>query len=87
MIIAANDDRKVTRNSSHFKKFLTDGSSSNVALEEDGTYMDKESSRPVPIPVQGPDGADPVLLDPGKTAVTAPIPGRSTRVCAAQKTH
>ena len=85
MITAANDDRKVTRNSSHFKKFLTDESSSNVALEEDGTYMDKESSRPVPIPVLGPDGADPVLLDPGKTAVTAPIPCRSTHVSVPPK--
>ena len=40
MITAENDDRKVTRNSSHFKMVLTDESSSNGALEEDGTYMD-----------------------------------------------
>ena len=38
MITAENDDRKVTCNLSHFMKFLTDESSSNGALEEDGTY-------------------------------------------------
>ena len=85
MITAENDDRKVTRNSSHFRKFLTDESSSSGALEEDGTYMDMQTSPPVPIPVPGPDRADPVLLDPGKTAVTAPIPRRSTRVSVPPK--
>ena len=85
MITAENDDQKVTLNSSHFKKFLTDESSSNGALEEDGTDMDMQSSLPVPIPVPGPDGADPVLLDPGETAVTAPIPRRSTRVSVLPK--
>ena len=85
MITAENDDRKVTRNSSNFKKFLTDESSSNGALEDDGTYMDMQSSPPVPIPVPRPEGADPVLLDPGETAVTAPIPSRSTRVSVPPK--
>ena len=84
MLTAENDDRKVTRNSSYFKKLLADDTTlrTSPALEGETVDLDAEPNSPpslIPVSVQG--FTDPPV-EPGGNAeiLTESMPRRSPRV-------
>ena len=84
MLTAENDDRKVTRNSSYFKKLLADDTTlrTSPALEGETVDLDAEpNSPPSPIPVLVQGFTDPPV-EPGGNAeiLTESMPRRSPRV-------
>ena len=69
MLTAENADRKITRNSSHFKKLLAEHPTfrTNLAFERETVDLDAESSPPSPpspIPVSVQEAID-SPMDPG----------------------
>ena len=86
MLTAESADRKVTRNSSHFKKLLADVPNmfrTSQALEGEAIDLDAESSH-IPVTVQE---STSLPVDPGGSAeiLTEPVPRRSTRVSVSPK--
>ena len=75
-------DRKVTPcNSSHFKKFLADDSTTfraSQSLEEEAIDLDTDSSPPFPFPVSVQESTD-SPVDPGGNAETLTEPVRRPR--------
>ena len=78
MITAENPNRRVTRNSSRFKKLLTDKpvTPSSDTLEEDTTELDTQRSSLSSTPEEDQEGTE---------IVTEPNPRMSTRVSVPPK--
>ena len=91
MLTAESADRKVTRNSSHFKKLLADDSttfSTSQFLGGATVDLDTESSPPSSIPVSVQESTD-SPVGPGGNAeiLTETVCGRSTCVSVPPETH
>jgi len=89
MLTAESADRKVTRNSSHFKRLLADDSttfSASQSLEGETVDLDTESSPPssVPVPIQESKDSP---VEPGGNAeiLTEPVCRKSTLVSVPPK--
>ena len=89
LLTAESADRRVTRNSSHFKKLLADGSttlSTSHSLEETTVDLDTESSLPSSIPVSVQESTDSPVDPCGNAEIlTKPVHRRSTRVSVPPK--
>ena len=83
MLTAESANRKVTRNSSYFKKLLAEDPTfrTSLAFEGETVDLDAETSPPSPIPVSVQESTD-SPVDPGGSAeiLTEPVPRRSARV-------
>ena len=84
MLTAESANRKVTRNSSHFKKLLADDPTTvrtGQALEGEAIDLDVESSPLSGIPVSVQESTNsPVDPSGGAEILTEPVPRRSARV-------
>ena len=83
LVTAESADRKVTRNSSHFKKLLADDPTtfSSQALEGETMDLDAEDSSPPRFPAPVQESTDPsVDPDGGAEIPIEPAPRRSARV-------
>ena len=83
MLTAESANRKVTRNSSYFKKLLAEYPTFRTSLPFEGETvdLDAETSPPSPVPVSVQESTySPV--DPGGSVeiLTEPVPRRSARV-------
>ena len=89
MLTAESADRRVTRNSSHFKKLLADDSttlSTSQSLEEVTVDLDTENSLPSSIPVSVQESTDSPVDPCGNAEIlTKPVHRRSTRVSVPPK--
>jgi len=84
MLTTESADRKVTRNSSHFKKLLADDSTTfrtSTSRERDAIDLDTDSSPPPGAPVSVQESTD-SPVNPGGNAeiLTEPVRRRFARV-------